>query len=657
MLTLTLQTLAGTEKKAGIEIDAAALGILQDLQSRGFQMDAVLCSGLCRACESSRRWDVALSVLEEHSTLVLDALACTALMRLLGAGKKWRRCLEVFRDMCREGPVPDAKALCAVVACCANSSKWPQVLVLLEDAWSQIWKPNTVVYNSAISASAREEHWEVALALVEDLSGHLLRADAVTCSSVVSACEKGKQWQLALLLFCQSPNRNAMAASAALSAFAKAEENAVSVALLRSLAGLQVEPSAAAFNAASSTRYWKESLFFLLWGEVLGVAATAASAGAKVKAFECGSQWQSILSLGRLGTGPGGGAAGMVSAVSACEEASEWARSTALLLQASLPPSVAAWNSAMASKGWRAALWSLERAGTQSALRRKALDMGFPCALLSAVRFWRSWGSLSPPSAIDWQGKRKTEWQRQYPVEQQGGCSGTPQHTLPGISIAADAECSRPKVHKSLTGGKYCSCDEGKAVNWKEALGEAQAQVEKVMKPKLDALHSAVSELEESLGIEIDEFLVRRFPRKAGQGLWPQASARKMLRWSPDSGAAAFTTRHRCELVRRRTGTSTATTTTRSTSSEPRTTPEEPTTTEPRTTPEEPTATKKQLPTHLLTAIRGFDKADLHTTQQPESESGVIPPAPPVPAATGEKTVRSNRDRSSWTTSRRNASG
>ncbi|CAE7721920.1 SHPRH [Symbiodinium sp. CCMP2592] len=338
-----------------------ALGILQDLQSRGFQMDAVLCSGLCRACESSQRWDVALSVLEEHSTLVLDAIACTGLMRLLGAGKQWHRCLEVFRDMCREGPVPDATALCAVVTSCAKSSKWPQVLVLLEDAWSQIWQPNTVVYNSAISASAREEHWEVALTLLEDLSGHLLRADAVTCSSVVSACEKGKQWQLALMLFCQSSNRNAMAASAALSAFAKAEENAVSVALLRSLAGLQVEPSAAAFNAASSTRYWKESLFFLLWGEVLGVAATAASAGAKVKAFECGSQWQSILSLGRLGTGSGGGAAGMVSAVSACEEASEWARSTALLLQASLPPSVAAWNSAMASKGWRAALWSLER--------------------------------------------------------------------------------------------------------------------------------------------------------------------------------------------------------------------------------------------------------------------------------------------------------
>ncbi|CAE7819989.1 unnamed protein product [Symbiodinium sp. CCMP2456] len=317
-------------------------------------------SGLCRACENSQRWDVALFVLEEHFTL-LDAIACTALMRLLGAAKQWRRCLEVFRDMCRSGPVPDAMALCAVVTSCANSASWPQVLVLLEDAWSQVWKPNTVVYNSAISACAREEDWEEALALAEDLSDHSLRADAVTCSSLVSACEKGKQWQLALLLFCHSPSRNAVAASAALSAFAKADKNAVSVALLRSLAGLQVEPSAAAFNAASSTRYWKESLLFLLWGEVLGVAATAASAGAKVKAFESGSQWQSILSLGRLGSRAGGGAAGMVSAVSACEEASEWARTTALLLQAPLPPSVAAWNSAMASEGWRAALSSLDR--------------------------------------------------------------------------------------------------------------------------------------------------------------------------------------------------------------------------------------------------------------------------------------------------------
>ncbi|CAE7771772.1 unnamed protein product, partial [Symbiodinium necroappetens] len=337
----------------------------------------------------------------------------------------------------------------------------------------------------------------------------------------------GKQWQLALQLFSHSPSRNAVAASAALSAFAKADENAVSVALLRSLAGLQVEPSAAAFNAASSTRYWKESLFFLLWGEVLGVAATAASAGAKVKAFESGGQWQSILSLGRLGTQPGGGAAGMVSAVSACEEASEWARTTALLLQAPLPPEaqqaqgpatatrcsrMRRFRAAMpcfAVQGWRAALSSLDRP-----------DPGLLLALLALFE-----PTLSNRLARQEEADREAAT---VPC----GCNNkvgvlAPKHALPGISIAADAECSRPKVHKSLTGGKYCSCDEGKARNWKEALGEAQAEVEKVLEPKLDAMKKAVAELEESLGIEIDasslskvRFLVRRFPRKAGQGLW-----------------------------------------------------------------------------------------------------------------------------------------
>ena len=194
----------------------------------------------------------------------------------------------------------------------------------------------------------------------------------------------------------------------------------------------------------------------------VGSLAWYLGAEAKVKAFESGGQWQSILSLGRhpqhpastspcegyatlplrLGTQPGGGAAGMVSAVSACEEAlsqkagrrcerseleaSEWARTTALLLQArpamghglrperefrcqaplppeaqqvprdgdeefsSLRPSVAAWNSAMASEvqphaplsrrdavpfavsrfavqGWRAALSSLDRPDPGSA--------------------------------------------------------------------------------------------------------------------------------------------------------------------------------------------------------------------------------------------------------------------------------------------------
>ncbi|CAE7924211.1 unnamed protein product, partial [Symbiodinium sp. KB8] len=234
-----------------------------------------------------------------------------------------------------------------------------------------------------------------------------------------------------------------------------------------------------------------------------------------------------------------------------------------------------------------------------------------------------------------------------------------PKHALPGISIAADAECSRPKVHKSLTGGKYCSCDEGKARNWKEALGEAQAEVEKVLEPKLDAMKKAVAELEESLGIEIDasslskvRFLVRRFPRKAGQGLWAcccqsQAAGKCQKDAEMESRFWRSGFHHEAPLRACDEEDQAATTTAGSTTSEPRTTSadaEPESTTAPSTAPEEP-ATKQQLPTHLLTAIRDFNKADLQTTQQPESESGVIPPT-----ATGEETVpvRSNRDSRSF---------
>ena len=75
-----------------------------------------------------------------------------------------------------------------------------------------------------------------------------------------------------------------------------------------------------------------------------------------------------------------------------------------------------------------------------------------------------------------------------------------PKQALEGVSIAADAGCELPGVHASLTRGRYCSCDqaqhvgrgpcgaEGKAVNWKLALGEAQKRLEDMLEPKLEAV-------------------------------------------------------------------------------------------------------------------------------------------------------------------------
>ena len=58
-----------------------ALDVLNDLQQQRIFMDAVMCSAMCTACETSKRWDVMLE-LQEKLAVSLDTAACTALMKL-----------------------------------------------------------------------------------------------------------------------------------------------------------------------------------------------------------------------------------------------------------------------------------------------------------------------------------------------------------------------------------------------------------------------------------------------------------------------------------------------------------------------------------------------------------------------------------------------
>ena len=71
------------------------------------------------------------------------------------------------------------------------------------------------------------------------------------------------------------------------------------------------------------------------------------------------------------------------------------------------------------------------------------------------------------------------------------------QVSLPNISIAADPQCSGAGVHASLTGGKFCGCDKGKATNWKPALTEARrgtsGDVARRASPKIQGFGSVSS--------------------------------------------------------------------------------------------------------------------------------------------------------------------
>eukprot|EP00434_Breviolum_minutum_P018622 symbB.v1.2.016429.t1/scaffold1120.1/size138809/10 len=304
-------------------------------------MDAVMCSAMCTACETSKRWDVMLE-LQEKLAVSLDTAACTALMKLYGRCSEWPRALQVFSSMLQDGPLPDTFALGALVA----SVEWHVVLSLLEAAWlATQWRPNVVVYNSAI-ASCGSAQWQVALALMEDLEHRGLRPDAITCGSLVAACE-GSEWPMALqLLKERSDLRNMVSASTVISACAKAQETEIALSLLQALPGMQIQPSAASFNAASISCSWQKGLQLLLAANDAGIKATSRSFMAGLKALEKGSCWQTVLTLMR-------GDKQLGIAIRACHEANQWQRALNLFaerMDKGVPP-LELWNAAMACQG------------------------------------------------------------------------------------------------------------------------------------------------------------------------------------------------------------------------------------------------------------------------------------------------------------------
>lgn len=337
-----------------------------------------MCSAMCAACEPASRWDVMLH-LHEEMAVTLDTAAYTALMKLYGRCSQWPRALEVFSTMLHTGLEPDTFALGAVVACVP----WNHVLALLEDAWLHQRHPNLVVYNSAISSCGLAQ-WRAALALMEDLEKRGLQADAVTCGSLVAACEKGSQWQMAMWLFSSEPElRNVVSGSSAISACAKANEAERAMALLKALPGMQIQPSAASFNAASTGQHWETALQLLQAAKINGIKATSKSLMAQLKASEKGSLWQDVLALMR-------GDVQLGIAIRACHQASQWQRALTLFSErcAKGVPPVELWNAAMAGQeNWQHTLMLFE--GLQRVLPPDAFSCNLAMKACEMGQHWQ----------------------------------------------------------------------------------------------------------------------------------------------------------------------------------------------------------------------------------------------------------------------------
>eukprot|EP00913_Durusdinium_trenchii_P023208 g21787.t1 len=155
---------------------------------------------------------------------------------------------------------------------------------------------------------------------------HGIRRDPVTCGSLIAACEKGSVWTMALEgLGHYRSLRNVIAASTAISACAKAQESEKALELLEALPEMQIEPTSAAFNAASICQRWDAAVKLLHAAKLAGIKAGSKSDVTYLKALERGSCWQTAISLWNRSD------AQLALAIRACSHSSQWQSAVALL--------------------------------------------------------------------------------------------------------------------------------------------------------------------------------------------------------------------------------------------------------------------------------------------------------------------------------------
>eukprot|EP00435_Cladocopium_sp_Y103_P037875 s1248_g10.t1 len=171
------------------------------------------------------------------------------------------------------------------------------------------------------------------------------------------------------------------------------------------------------------------------------------------------------------------------------------------------------------------------------------------CLLLGALgddyegRGWPKWPSFSKNKTNKTEGsgggwfsnKTWPKWFSRNKTEAPTfpcGCSNwkgvlAPKVDLAEFSIDADEKCERPTRHASMTPGKFCSCDKGRAANWDQALSEAQKAVDDAVSPIVSEMMDAITALQEELGMIVDSSSMKKlkpkvtsFPRKQGEGLW-----------------------------------------------------------------------------------------------------------------------------------------
>ncbi|CAK9080998.1 Pentatricopeptide repeat-containing protein MRL1 [Durusdinium trenchii] len=257
-----------------------ALGIMQELEERELQPNAVACGALLRSCKQQGRWQEALQLLATFKAKVpLTLRLSSELINVCAQASQWQTACAALAQLQSQGLDADAVAFNSAIAACARGFAWAAALKVLEE----IGEPDEVSFTAVINACEKGHEWALALKIFDSMSSGSLMS-RMSRNAAISACEKGSAWKEALLLL-DLGSADVVGFSAAMSACARATHWQEALELLTSLEKKELQPDLVAYStgvfACEQAACWQGALELLCPDPVAYTSCIGASAFAQ----------------------------------------------------------------------------------------------------------------------------------------------------------------------------------------------------------------------------------------------------------------------------------------------------------------------------------------------------------------------------------------
>jgi len=168
--------------------------------------------------------------------------------------RKWKIALSIFNEMKLQGHHSDPIVYSAMISALSTARQWEKALELLREMDELFGEANVIAYNATITALERGLQWEKALDLFDEMKTKKLKLTVVSYGCAISACEKGFLWGKCLSLLDEMTEvgiaKNINIFGSAMSCMEKCLKEKIAMQLMKKMKSEGIHPNVQTYNSA-----------------------------------------------------------------------------------------------------------------------------------------------------------------------------------------------------------------------------------------------------------------------------------------------------------------------------------------------------------------------------------------------------------------------